>query len=103
MPFAKDVESVLFAARQRFPVDGHLLEVESQSAAMTDDSAPVMGSLRKKFMARDGMSHWIYCHIRNVAEKRMESTDPWRSCFLQDFFRRPWRRRAFCRDNWTTG
>jgi tetratricopeptide (TPR) repeat protein len=48
---AKEVEGVLFAAQQRFPGDGHLLEAESQLAAIMADSKRFLDSLKKAFAA----------------------------------------------------
>lgn len=48
---AKDVEGVLFKAQQRFPGDGHLLEAESQLAAIMADSKRFLESLKKAFAA----------------------------------------------------
>jgi tetratricopeptide (TPR) repeat protein len=48
---AKEVEGVLFTAQQRFPGDSHLLEAESQLAAMMADSKRFVDSLKKAFAA----------------------------------------------------
>jgi tetratricopeptide (TPR) repeat protein len=48
---AKEVEGVLFKAQQRFPGDSHLLEAESQLAAMMADSKRFLESLKKAFAA----------------------------------------------------
>lgn len=48
---AKEIEGVLFTAQQSFPGDSHLLEAESQLAAMMADSKRFLDSLKKAFAA----------------------------------------------------
>jgi cold shock CspA family protein/tetratricopeptide (TPR) repeat protein len=68
---AKEIEGVLFSAQQRFPGDSHLLEAESQLAAMMADSKRFMDSL-KKASAANPRSTLVALRLARAHQERNE-------------------------------